>query len=531
VIGGVAIAVGAVWFLPTLELLPWIATIEFEKSVPFWYQIPPAMLLSLFAPTEFQFPEWTIYVGTVPLFLVLIALVGKRRKEAIFLWGAIILALIVMLGDATPLYAAVRWLIPGLGYFRTRTRLWAFGGLVVALLAGLGADALVSPKTWACANRNRRWLNLAGAAYLTVGAIAVLGLGLITHRLPVEVVRAVGAGMLSLGILWLWSRRPAKPLKYQAALLVILLLDLFPLAADFMMAIDPRETFLKPDAIVEFLDSKSEDYRIYSIHHNLSYALLAERGIESIDGFLNLQLAHAVEIIKVASGCRLSGYAGGVPPCISGEIDLEAYRSAVPDPALLGLLNVRYVVADLPLDVPGLDPVLIEGEVTLYENRQFLPRAFLAERVEEVPRDVDVFERLAAIDVAHVALVEPGALSAPLPDGSVKGDVTIDSRRPGRMALSVHSDREALLLYSQTWAPGWQATINGGLARVMRVNGALLGVVVPAGDSHVIFDYSPLGWRIGWRISLVSIVILAIWCGTGCACMRLKKRVESMHYA
>jgi hypothetical protein len=516
-LGGVTIAVGAVWFLSTVELLPWIATIEFDTSIPFWYQIPPAMLLSLFAPTEFQFPEWTIYVGTVPLFLALVALLGRRRKEAIFLWGAVFLALLVALGDATPLYTLARWLVPGLGYFRTRTRLWAFGGLVVALLAGVGADSLRSSKAWACANRNRRWLNLAGAAYLVVGTIAIFGLGIITRRLPVEVLQAAGAGALSFGILWLWRRRPAGPLKYQAALLVVLLLDLFPLAADFMMAIDPRETFLKPDAIVEFLDSKSGDYRVYSTHHSLSYALLAERGIESIDGFLNLQLAHATEIVKVASGCRLSGYTGGVPPCLSGEIDLGAYRSAVPDPAVLGLLNVRYVVADLPLDVPGLDPVLIEGEVTLYENRQFLPRTFLVERVGEMPAGVDIFEQLTAIDVAHVALVEPEALPAPLPGGPVEGDVMIESRRPGRMTLAVQSSRRALLLYSQAWATGWRATVNGVSAQVVRVDGALLGVVVPAGDSHVVFDYSPLGWRIGWPISLASIVILVIWGGIGYA--------------
>lgn len=530
VLGGVAIAVSAAWFLPAVELLPWIAAIEFDTSIPFWYQIPPAMLLSLFAPTQFQFPEWTIYVGTVPLFLALIALLGKRRKEAIFLWGAVVLTLIVALGDATPLYTLARWLVPGLGYFRTPTRLWAFGGLVVALLAGLGVDALMLPKTWAWANRNRRWLNLAGAAYLVVGVIAIFGLGLITHRLPVEVIRAVGAGALSLGILWLWRRRPAEPLKYQAALLVVLLLDLFPLAADFMMATDPQETFLKPDAIVEFLDSKSGDYRVYSTHHALSYALLAERGIESIDGFLNLQLAHAAEIVKIASGCRLSGYAGGVPPCLSGELDLGAYRSAVPHPALLGLLNVRYVVADLPLDAPGLEPVLAEGEVTVYENRQLLPRAFLVERVEESPAGVDVFERLTTIDVARTALVEPGALPAPLPDGPVEGDVMIESRRPGRMVLTVQSSRQALLLYSQAWAPGWRATINGESTRVIRVDGALLGLAVPAGASHVVFDYSPLGWRIGWPISLVAVVAVLVWCSVGYARMRMAKRVEDAYH-
>lgn len=515
VVGGTALAVSAIWFLPAVELLPWIAPIEFDR-VPFWYQIPPAMLLTLLIPTEFQFPEWTIYVGTVPLFLALIALAGRRRKEAVFLWGAVALALLVALGDATPVPSVARLVVPGLEYFRTRTRLWAFGGLVVALLAGVGADSLGSQATLAWANRRRRVLRLTAAAYLTAGAVATVGLGIITQRLPVEVISAVGSGVLTLVILRLWRQRPAARLAYRTALLGVLLLDLFPLAANYMTPLDPQGRITKPNATVDFLASEPDSFRLYSPHHVLSYGLLAERGVESIDGYLNVQLAHATEIVRVASGCQLSGYAGGVPPCLSGEVDLMAYLSAMPDPELLGLLNVRFVAADFSLNVAGLDPVLADGEITLYENRHFLPRAFLVERVEHVAADTDVSDQLVAIDVAHMALVEPEPLPAALSNGPVEGDVKIASRRPGRVALSVESSREALLLYSQTWAPGWRATIDDVSVQVMRVDGALLGVVVPAGNSRVVFDYSPLGWRIGWPISLTSVVILTTWCIACC---------------
>jgi hypothetical protein len=148
-----------------------------------------------------------------------------------------------------------------------------------------------------------------------------------------------------------------------------------------------------------------------------------------------------------------------------------------------------------------------------------------------VPADVDVFERLTAIDVAHTALVESEVLHTPLPNGPVEGDAKISSRRPGRITLTVRSNREALLLYSQAWAPGWRATVNDGSARVMRVDGALLGVVVPAGTSHVVLDYSPLGWQIGWPISLASVVILSIWCSTSCVRMRRARHVERKRHS
>jgi hypothetical protein len=516
IVGGVAAVVAAARWLPIMELFPWTVRIEFDLSVPFWYQLPPAMLLSLLVPTAFQFPEWTIYVGIVPLFLALVALMGERRRVASFLWIAVVVILILTLGDATPIYGLARWLVPGLGYFRTRTRLWFLGGFVIALLGGLGVDTLCSREAWRRANRNRRWLNLVGVAYLLGGAMGVAGLGILTRQLPVEATVAVGAGTLSLAVLYSWRRRPTACRLQQISLLVVLLLDLLPLDAGFMMGIDPRETFLKPDPVVDFVGSQSGDYRVYSPHHNLSYALSAECGIESIDGYLGLQLAHAVEIVKIASGCRLQGYAGGVPPCLSGEIDPQAYLTAEPDPAILGLLNVRYVVADFPLDVPDLEPVLVDGETTVYENRQFLPRAFLVEDVRTVPTRADAFEQLPTVDVAHTVLIESDVMPTALSGGPVDGGVIIESRRAGRMTLTVQSSREALLLYSEAWAPGWHATVDGGPVQVVRVDGALLGVVVPAGSSQVIFNYYPLGWQVGWPISLVAIVALAGWAGLNC---------------
>jgi hypothetical protein len=510
VIGCVAATLGAIWWMPTAELLPWTTKIEFDTSVPFWYQIPPGMLLSLFAPTDFQFPEWTIYVGIVPLFLALIALMGERRRTAVFLWTAVGLSLMLALGDATLVYPLARWMVPGLGFFRTTTRLWLLGAFVVALLAGLGVDALGSRATWARIERNRRWLKLAGVACVLGGAIAVPGLGLITRKMPAGPLWSWSLGILLLVLLWFgWRRWPASTI-CQAALLGLLLLDLFPVATGFMMGIEPRQTFLKPDPVIEFVAAQGGDYRVYSPHRNLSYALAAERGIESIDGIINLQLARSVEIIKVASGCRLEGYAGGIPPCLTGEIDTQAYRTATPDPAVLGLLNVRYVIADFPLDVPGLTLVFTSSQVTVFENSRLLPRAFLVGQVATVQPGESVFEELTRADLAHTALIGPEAKLG-LTDGPLEGEARIESRSAGHIRLTTRSNREALLVYSQAWAPGWRATVDGRPTPVARVDGALIGLVIPAGAGHITLDYVPFGWQVSWPISLLAVVALAAW--------------------
>lgn len=510
-IGGVGVIVSAAWWLPIVELLPWLVRVEFGGETPFYYQMPPAMLLSLLAPLRFQFHEWVVYAGVVPLFLSLIALIGPCRREAWFLWAGVVLALLFSLGDATPVYVLLRW-VPGLSYFRTQTRIWAFGGVALALLAGLGADALVSVETQVRLRRYGRLLNLLGAGYVLAGVLVVAGFVWIERRFPVEIANAFGVGMLALLAFWLRQWLRVHRLLWQPILLVLLLGDLLPASARQMTGIDPWQTVLKPDAAAHFLREQGGEFRVYSPHHNLAYGLAAEWGIESMHGIYNMQLSHLTELAKVASGCRLEGYAGGMPPCLSGEIDVEAYRTAVPEPSLLGLLNVRYVLADFPLNVSGLEPILREGEVTVYENQRFLPRAFLAQEVRPFPDSENPFDVLLTVDVVRTVLVDPSEVPSWL-DTGLEGQVSIVSRRPGHVELEVKSSREALLVYSETWAPGWRATIQDRRVTVIRADGALLGVVVPSGRSYLTLDYCPWGWQIGWPVSILASLVVLVASG------------------
>jgi uncharacterized membrane protein YfhO len=93
----------------------------------------------------------------------------------------------------------------------------------------------------------------------------------------------------------------------------------------------------------------------------------------------------------------------------------------------------------------------------------------------------------------------------------MEGDARIESRSAGHIRLTTHSNREALLVYSQAWAPGWRATVDGRPTSVVRVDGALIGLVIPAGARHITLDYLPLGWRISWPISVLAVVALVAW--------------------
>jgi uncharacterized membrane protein YfhO len=47
---------------------------------------------------------------------------------------------------------------------------------------------------------------------------------------------------------------------------------------------------------------------------------------------------------------------------------------------------------------------------------------------------------------------------------------------------------------ARPWAPGWRAFVDGAELPVVLANLAGLGVVVPAGEHRVAFEYHPWRW-------------------------------------
>ena len=71
--------------------------------------------------------------------------------------------------------------------------------------------------------------------------------------------------------------------------------------------------------------------------------------------------------------------------------------------------------------------------------------------------------------------------------------------------LQVHVGCKRLMVYMDTWAPGWQVWIDGVRAPALRVDGVLRGVMLPPGEHAVEWRYRPLHWNILFPISMASL--------------------------
>lgn len=83
-----------------------------------------------------------------------------------------------------------------------------------------------------------------------------------------------------------------------------------------------------------------------------------------------------------------------------------------------------------------------------------------------------------------------------------------------RVEVTFTSDCERLLIFTDSWAPGWSAAINGTPAPVLRVNDAIRGVMIPPGTHELVWRYEPphLFWIVaGTIIGQLGALALLAW--------------------
>jgi hypothetical protein len=122
-------------------------------------------------------------------------------------------------------------------------------------------------------------------------------------------------------------------------------------------------------------------------------------------------------------------------------------------------------------------------------------------------------ERLVApdFDPRREAILEQapaGAYAAPAaaPPATL---VRVSAPAPTRLDVELELPRPGILVVSETWYPGWQATVDGAPAEILRANYLLRGVELAAGAHQVRFEYRPASLRIGAALSLVGVAVAA----------------------
>jgi hypothetical protein len=187
---------------------------------------------------------------------------------------------------------------------------------------------------------------------------------------------------------------------------------------------------------------------------------------------------------------------------------------------LFHLLAARFLVlreqgqAALLQQRPQLRPRFAGDGIVVVENPDVLPRAFYVPRVEIESDPWRVLTRLGQMPVSalrETALLEEQPADGFLGDPSATpeaGAVTDFTDLSEEVRVRVRARQPGFLFLSDQHFPGWEATVNGIPAPILRANYVFRLVHVPAGNSEVVFRYRPRSWALGWRLSLASLTFV-----------------------
>ncbi len=259
------------------------------------------------------------------------------------------------------------------------------------------------------------------------------------------------------------------------------------------------ERGFQPDDITRYLSAQKGPFRVYPAGPLFAENKFALFGIESAGGYHPAKLRLYEEFLAKTS-------------------NLASLN-------ILRMLNVGYVITPEPIEHPELR-LLRRGTLQLaaggvdawvYQLQCTGPRAWFASRVIGVRSEGELFERLlddaAPTGEAYVdSSLWAGARSFS------PATVTALELAPESMRLMVSVPGEAFLVVSELYYPlRWKVKVDGREGVMVKVNGVIRGVQLPAGSREVLFTYDRSVFERGRMISLgaLGVALLMVAGGIG----------------
>jgi hypothetical protein len=459
------------------------------------------------------------YGGLVPLLLLPIAFIVRRRRGEVWLFTGIAAAsLIYGLGATTPLFRLFYWLIPGVKLFRAPSSIMFLFAIAVITAAALGLEGLreamrddeandvrrkVGRYLWAAAGVLILLALLAASGALTDLWVSTIYPGITPGKLQAlqanlpNIRRGFWLSALLAGALaGAWQLRARAKLPgagWVGIIIVLAILDPLRVAPEFLQVVSPAATYPRDDT-TEFLEGRrreQEPFRVFSVAQGALYRTnhFAFYGLEELTGHHGNEIGRYLDLVDFQ------------------RPGTNVFR-------VLRLLNVRYLVTSRPVTGPGLREAFKGSRSFVYELSDPLPRAFLASEVEVLPDSLALGRLLSPeFDPARRAIVPPGSVVKTV--AGATGEVRWLERGINRQVLEVEASGPALLVISENYYPAWHASIDGEPVPLLRADYTLRGVPVPAGRHRVTLEYRSSTFRAAvWTSLLTTLIVLGALVGS-----------------
>ncbi len=466
------VGLSAVQVLPVLQLTRESPRVDMDVKEANRFYMEPKQLLTLLLPHYWGHPatgdysgrgnawEPAIFVGWLPLVFIGAAVKSFRRRRVVAFWFVVAgVSIWLAFGMHGGLFSLAFYYLPGLNRFHDPARFLYLTTLAFAFLTGIGAKAVVAK---------------GGVAR---GAILACCVALPLIVFSVE-----------------WNPTiPYQRLDYTPQI------TQNPLTKGGRLYIPHYVNLWR--RFVNYNDYGRNDRRTTQAFMN---TLIPNIGLR-----YRTEMVYGYEPVPIAA-----------PLILEGMMTLELDRGEPIATRLMSILNGTTLIQVSEEDVfnARLKPLLKQGGVIAYHNRDSLGEAWLAKYVRRVEgrRRIQAALTDSEFNPALEAIVTLGdddrrseeldTLEGASPEGVSANAVSVERKEADSMVLSVDAgEKPSFLVVSMAAYPGWRADCDGSPLSIYRTDAAIIGMAVPAGKHTITLRFKPSAYRVGLFFSLLTL--------------------------
>ena len=435
-----------------------------------------------------------LFFGIVAVSLALIAISVCWRLHMVKFFAAIALGgLVYSLGGNSIFQGLIYAVVPFVEKARVPSMAIVLFDIGFAVLAAFAVDVLLGsgepPSRWV------RRINMLVAAFGTTLGIIVLAV-LIAKNFQWDfddrVAITVYISILMAALMYAWRTRGLT--SRQAVILLILLL-LFELGNQAGLTLADRN-----DASRQvFLDKVSSNRDIADFLHRQPGPFRVEAQTDDITpnwgDFYNVDF-----------------------PTAQAGVTVNTFRLETWKPSINKLIGTKFTLARAATSPAQSEVFRGASGIGVYQNPDVFDRAW---SVHEIIPIQGIDQSRAFID-DHIAELRWKVLSTggPIPQlqacPETKDTVLVTKYAPSNITINADMSCDGMVVLSDTYYPGWYASVDGRAAQIYEVDLAFRGVAVPKGQHLVTFRYRPPSVYVGAGLTLAGILgvgAITFWSG------------------
>jgi hypothetical protein len=455
-----------------------------QETVPYrvheQYSLKPISLIGIFVAGVEQGP-YNAFVGVAALtFGILGAILAWKERYARWLATIGLSGIVFALGGNSVFHGMFYALAPLVEKARVPEAATLIFAVGLAPLAAFGLDALRE------GGSSIRSLTVA-AQWVLAGFGAVVGFGalfLYAARIQVAddrwIITALCA-LLAAGLLTAWRNGSLSGRAGSAVAIGLVLFELGTVT-DSNLATADRKTHPYLFSLASHFDmaryvrAQGEPARIYYDGKAIPYNIGDWYGLETFDA-----------------------YAASVPSSL-WQFDLFS-------PRVQDILGIRYYFGQVP-QRPDLREVFQGASgLKIFESPTSFPRVWAVHGGREVADSQQARATLSdATFDARRNVFEIGQ-EPPKLQSCEGDDVWMPHHEPNYVSIHAVMSCRGMVILTDTWFPGWSATVDGRSARIEKADGAFRGVVVDAGEHTIEMRYRPWSVYVGAAMTAAAAAI------------------------